>query len=60
MMDATFLSGEYKGQCKFTGEAQEFEGKLASNDKTRELLEWEPKYQSFDAFMKQGAQDTFD
>ena len=36
MMDATFLSGEYKGQCKFTGEEKEFAGKEASNNLTRE------------------------
>ncbi len=59
MMDATFLSGEYKGHCKFTGEAQEFVGKLATNNLTRERLSWEPKFESYEAFMSQGAKDTF-
>jgi hypothetical protein len=59
MMDATFLSGEYKGQCKFTGEEKEFKGKEASNDLTRRTLDWAPKHESYQAFMKQGAKDSF-
>ena len=59
MMDATLLSGEYKGQCKFTGEAQEYVGKFANNDDTRRALDWAPVHESFESFMKAGAKDSF-
>jgi len=59
MMDATLLSGEYTGHVTFTGEAQGSVGKLTTNDQTREDLGWEPTFESFEAFMKAGAKDTF-
>ena len=30
-------------------------GRVMSNDSTRRALNWEPKYSSFESFMKQGA-----
>ncbi|QDZ21263.1 hypothetical protein HOP50_05g37920 [Chloropicon primus] len=59
MMDATLMSGEYTGHFKFTGEEQEFAGKLASNNQTREALGWKPKFESFESFMSAGARDKF-
>ncbi len=59
MMDATFLSGKYKGHCKFTGEPQAFVGKLATNDQSRADLAWQPAFESYEAFMRQGAKDSF-
>ena len=58
-LDATLLSGEYTGHITFTGEAQGSVGKLTTNDQTREDLGWEPTFESFEAFMKAGAKDTF-
>ena len=54
-----WLSGEYTGHITFTGEAQGSVGKLTTNDQTREDLGWEPTFESFEAFMKAGAKDTF-
>ena len=59
LMDATLLSGECTGHCKFTGEPLAFKGKTAANGETRRVLQWEPKHESFEAFMSQGAKDSF-
>lgn len=58
MMDATFACGKFAGSCEFTGEGGD-PGKKVNNSKTRAAVKWEPKYGSFVAFMKGGADDFY-
>mmetsp|Transcript_36403 Transcript_36403/g.102832 ORF Transcript_36403/g.102832 Transcript_36403/m.102832 type:complete len:364 (-) Transcript_36403:68-1159(-) len=58
MMDAVIATGKYEGSCTFTGEPGA-QGKNMSNEKSRQELQWEPKYSSFSAFMAAGATDFY-
>lgn len=59
MVDATVASGCYEGSAELTGPEGGSKGKQLSNTATREALQWQPKYTSFEAFMSQGAQDFY-
>lgn len=50
MMKYAIESGRYKGECEFLGEGPP-QGKKLNNDKTRQELGWEPKHESFEAFV---------
>ena len=59
MMKAVVESGEFQGNCTFTGAPTHIKGKTMSNPKSRESLHWQPKYPSFVEFMKSGAKDWY-
>ena len=50
MMDVATSSGVYEGQVKFTGEGGG--GKTVNNSATRQRLQWQPKFDSFKAFVQ--------
>ena len=58
-MEATLKSGKFSGSCKFTGPDEETAAPGSSNDKTREELQWTPKYKSFKDFMLNEASDFY-
>lgn len=59
-MSATLASGAFQGSVTFTGAEGPVKGKRISNGATRASLQWQPKYPSYDAFMRQGkAQDWY-
>ena len=59
MMEACRTSGKFPGQVEFTGEETSKKGKMMSNCQTREALNWQPKYSSFEDFMAGGANDFY-
>ncbi|KAL3149562.1 hypothetical protein ABBQ32_002341 [Trebouxia sp. C0010 RCD-2024] len=59
MMEACHASGKFPGQVEFTGEETSKKGKIMSNCQTREALNWQPKYPSFEEFMAAGADDFY-
>lgn len=59
MMEACRTSGKFPGQVEFTGEETSKKGKMMSNCQTREALNWQPKYSSFEEFMAAGADDFY-
>lgn len=59
MMEACHTSGKFPGQVEFTGEETSKKGKMMSNCQTREALNWQPKYSSFEEFMAAGADDFY-
>ena len=58
-MDATLASGAFKGDVTFTGEEGSSHGKLLCNARTRQALNWQPRYPSFEEFMAAGATDFY-
>ncbi len=59
MMEAVMASKRFQGTVEFTGQQGLNVGKLMSNDATRRLLDWEPKYQSYAKFIQDGAEDMY-
>ena len=59
MTEACQLSGQFSGSVRFTGQEGSNKGKIMSNCQTREALDWEPKYSSFEEFMAAGAKDYY-
>lgn len=53
-MAATLASGAFSGSYKFTGAEGGPRGKLMSNAATRAQLQWAPRYDSYDSFMRAG------
>ena len=58
MVEACKTSGKFSGEVKFTGQEGSNKGKMMSNCQTREALDWEPKYSSFEDFMAAGPMIT--
>lgn len=58
-MDATLQSGKFSGEVKFTAPDEQKLGPGSSNQETRKLLGWTPKYTSFKDFMLTHAQDYY-
>lgn len=52
-MAATLASGAFQGAVKFTGAEGRVKGKRMSNAATRAALQWEPRYPSYDSFMRE-------
>ncbi len=59
MIDACLTSGKFSGSVDFTGQETSKKGKMMSNCQTREALDWQPKYSSFEEFMAAGANDFY-
>ncbi|PRW58245.1 NAD(P)-binding domain [Chlorella sorokiniana] len=59
MMAATLASGAFQGSYKFTGAEGPVKGKRMSNEATRAQLQWQPKYPSYDSFMRQNKARDF-
>eukprot|EP00891_Asterochloris_glomerata_P002053 jgi/Astpho2/2053/Aster-00549 len=59
MIDAALASGRFKGSVEFTGAEGNSKGKLMSNKRTQEKLDWAPKYHSFEEFMAAGGKDSY-
>ncbi len=59
MIDACLTSGKFSGSVEFTGQETSKKGKMMSNCQTREALDWQPKYSSFEEFMAAGANDFY-
>lgn len=59
MVDACLTSGKFSGSVDFTGHETSKKGKMMSNCQTREALDWQPKYSSFEDFMAAGANDFY-
>ena len=58
-MEATLASGAYSGDVKFTGQEDAKKGKILNNAATREIVDWQPKYESYKDFMAAGAKDWY-
>lgn len=59
MMDATLASGAFLGNVEFTGAEGSNRGKVLDCSATRQALQWQPKYSSFQSFMEAGAKDWY-
>ncbi len=59
MIDACLTSVKFSGSVDFTGQETSKKGKMMSNCQTREALDWQPKYTSFEEFMAAGANDFY-
>lgn len=59
MIDACLTSDKFSGSVDFTGQESSKKGKIMSNCQTREALDWQPKYFSFEDFMASGANDFY-
>ncbi|GAB4817924.1 hypothetical protein N2152v2_004970 [Parachlorella kessleri] len=60
MMQATLRSGAFPGASyTFVGKEGPVKGKRMSNPRTRQQLQWRPKYPSFIEFMEAGAKDWY-
>lgn len=59
-MEACVKSGVFSGEFKFTGDVSpNGMGKKVTNDTTRKLLNWKPKYNSMQEFMMAGGKDFY-
>lgn len=59
MMEAVKATARYEGEVQFTGQQNKNVGKLMSNDATRQVVGWQPKYASYSRFMQDGADDFY-
>ena len=59
MIGACLTSDKFSGSVDFTGQESSKKGKIMSNCQTREALDWQPKYFSFEDFMASGANDFY-